>query len=324
MILATKAAIAHSGVGLPYQWVAAGLNGELYTSTTTDGSSWTQRTSSFGSDVITSVASNGVDLYIAVGHAGKLATSPDGINWTQRTSGYGTDNINRIAYGNGYWVTIGELGKSAYSTDGITWTLNSANTSTNLGGAIFYGDGLWTAGTGTGIYRTATDPTGTWTTRTSTITAGLPYAYYAPDQAIWVAGSDSGTTGSLASSADGITWTARTSSFSSNTSAVIVPAVFVSDGNVIIMGKTLNFFTPDLDVQTSTNGTTWTNRTPAVTASRCDWIAVDENSNFIMVSSVLGDDFQYTTDGVTWTTKPGISGKGFYAICHSSGLPSIR
>jgi hypothetical protein len=323
MILATKAAVAHSGAaGLPYQWVTAGANGYLYTSTTTDGSSWTSQTSSFGSDVIYGVASDGVSQYVAVGAAGKLATSPDGITWTQRTSSFGGDTILGISYGDGYWVAVGDAGKVATSTDGITWTQRTSGTPNQIS-SVAYGNGLFALGGSGGYLATAPDPTSTWTSRTSTLGQRV-YLYYAPDQAIWVAWGDPGTSGAFASSTDGTTWTSRNSAVSLPAPNVLTRGGFSSTASVIAFGSTISFIGPTCDVQSSTNGTTWTNRTPGTSSDRIAGMAVDDAGNFIVCSDVIGGSFQSSTNGTSWTDQGGVTGRGFYAICHSSGTPSIR
>lgn len=311
MIPAVSAATGGGAAGLPYQWVTAGSNGELYTSTSTTvaNGSWTSRTSSFGTSVIYSVASNGTNLYVAVGESGKLATSPDGVTWTQRTSSFSTTSIKYVAYGNGYWVAVGDSAKVAYSTDGITWTQKTTGiTSTVV--RVAYGNGLWVIGNDLGNFYTATDPTGTWTSRTSTLFVTSDILYF-KGQSIWVAGADTGTTGALASSTDGLTWTARTSAislaganaqFAANTTVV---AALVPDASL------------SLDIQSSTNGTAWTNRTPAI-SSGIAWFGMSDDAGLLVFNG-----FQTSSDGTTWSSRTAPS-SNLVCGCHSSGTPSIR
>lgn len=318
MIIAAKGAVsAASSAALPYRWVIVGSNGELKTSDSTTANSWTTRTSSFGTTGIENVASNGLDLYVAVGKSGKLATSNDGITWTQQTSGFGTTEINAIAYGgDGYWVATGQNGKLATSLDGITWTQQTSGTTQTLW-SVAWGANTWVTGGGGGVMRTASNPTGTWTGRTSTLTnIYWNRIYYAPDQAIWVAGNDTGTTGALASSTDGLTWTARNSAFS----MAQLFGAFQSNSSVIVCGNTTNDGSAVCDVQSSTNGTTWTDRTPADGTEYIQASASDESGFIIMA----GTKIQSTTDGTTWTDRGSPSMLGLIGCCHSSGLPAIR
>ena len=141
----TWAAPATSGVSFTYRavaaaglysieyngsnlYVAAGGNGLL--STSTDGITWTARTSGFGSNSINKVA-YGNGLWVAVGDAGLITTSTDGITWTARTANFSTNNIKDVIYANSTWVAVGAGGGSTntggitYSTDGLTWTRKS-------------------------------------------------------------------------------------------------------------------------------------------------------------------------------------------------------
>lgn len=323
MIVATKAALGSASFG--YFWVAVGANGTLYTndSDTLASGSWTSRTSSFGTTSIIGVASNGVNLLVAVGGSGTLATSPDGVTWTQQTSSFGSTGINAVAFGNNIWVAVGNSGKIATSTDGVTWTQRTSGTTSALN-TVQYGDGIWVVGGDAGLIRTATDPTATWTARTSTIALaiGRGSVCYFPAGDMWVAGSDAGTSGALASSPDGITWTARNSAYSlsggafvtaCNTSAVVATELFATTAG-----------------QSSTNGTTWTSRTLA-DATAQSRTAASDNKNQIAVGgqndalSPTAWNFQYSTDGITWTDANGPSvSQALFCLCHSTGVQSIR
>jgi len=314
MIPAVSAATGGGAAGtLPYLWIVAGQSGELYTSTSTTvaNGSWTSRTSSFSTTLINAVASNTSDLYVAVGESGKLATSPDGTTWTQRTSSFGTNHINDVAYGNGYWVAVGNSPtKVAYSTDGINWTQKT----TGIGGNVVkvaWGNGLWIIADDASGFYTATDPTGTWTSRTSTLSTVNDLVYF-KGQSIWVGGNDSGTTGAFASSTDGTTWTARTSAITIASGGV---AYFAANTTVIAALCTTGVLT--VDIESSTNGTTWTDRTPATT-SGIPYFGMSDNNGLLVFSG-----FQTSSDGTTWSSRTQPSGN-IICGCHSSGMPSNR
>ena len=299
---------------LPYLWVTAGTSGALYTSSSTtfaDGT-WTSRTSSFGTTNIYAVASNGTSQYVAVGDTGKLATSPDATTWTQRTSSFGTTEIRNVAYGNGYWVAVGGTGKVAHSTDGTTWT----QVTTGVSGTVYsvaWGNGLWAIGGSSGTIYTATDPTGTWTSRTSTLSS-IQFIHYAKSQSIWIAGTDTGTTGALASSTDGLTWTARNSAFS-----LFGTGSAVASNTSVIAGA----FIPaslQVDIQSSTNGTTWTDRTPGVSSGI---ILSGTSSASDDAGLMVLPGYQTSTNGSTWSSSKN-GGGGELCVCHSSGTPSLR
>jgi hypothetical protein len=315
MIPAVSAAVSQQ-TPLAYQWVTAGGSGALYTSTSSTASTWTSRTSSFGTTNINKVAANGF-LFVAVGDSGKLGTSYDGITWTQQTSSFLTSGIYSVAYGNGYWVA-GGASKIATSTDGINWT-QQTNPAAGNWQAVAYGNGLWVLLQANGTMYTATDPTGTWTVRTSTLANGAYDVHYAKAQSIWVAGADqAATTGALASSTDGLTWTARTSA---NTTKSF--AWFASNSSVIICAT--SNATPTCDVQSSTNGTTWTDRTPASGVQYVYGAASDDAGLIAICAANTGGVIQTTSDGTTWTDRGApAAGVSMTAICHSSGTPSIR
>lgn len=320
MILAAKAASASGSSKLPYQWVAVMDNGSLYTSTSSTASSWTSRTSSFSSTAIRDVATDTFS-YVAVGDSGKLATSPDGITWTQQTSGFGTTGITSVAYGNGYWVAVGNSGKMSYSTNGTTWTSNDGLglSIVNTLSAVEWGNGTWAIIRDNGAVYTNTTPVGTWTARTSTLAAGGQTnraIWYWPDQSIWVAGSDSGTTGALASSTDAATWTARTSAIDMASSRTM----FVSNTSTIAC-RVQTRTTALGDVQNSTNGTTWTNQIPANTTIQMYTSAVDDAGLMAIAGAVV----ETSTDGSSWTDRGAIvAGPNCYGLCHSAGKPAIR
>jgi photosystem II stability/assembly factor-like uncharacterized protein len=85
----------------PSTAVAVGFAGRIFSST--DGTSWTSRTSGVTQPLNAVSYAGGV--FIAVGNAGILLTSPDGITWTNRTANTGTtNNLVGINYINSNWV----------------------------------------------------------------------------------------------------------------------------------------------------------------------------------------------------------------------------
>lgn len=211
-----------SWVGSPtYVWydiaygsgVYVGVGDIGYLQTSTDGTTWTSRTSGFStSNIYTTAYGNGV--FVIAGQSGKLSSSTDGITWTSRTAGVGTSVIYKVDYLNNNFVGIGTSGKITTSTDGITWTSQTSNTTYALR-ASAYGNGLYLVAGANGTIRTSTDLV-TWTTRTFAYTTAAVYsAVYG--NGLFVVGSNGASSQStngpakvIQSSTDGITWTSRT------------------------------------------------------------------------------------------------------------------
>ena len=311
MIVATKAALGANST--TYRWVAVGATGNLATSDSTTASSWTARTSSFGTTQINAVASDGAGFYVAVGNAGKLATSPDGITWTQRANPFSTNDINDVAYGNGVWVAVGGPsggGTLATATDPTgTWTSRTTGATTPIN-KIAYGAGLWALIQSNGTYRTATDPTGTWTTRSGTV--GSEFTRYNPIQAVWDVGYAAATaTNNIASSTDGTTFTTRSLP---NTTGIAGAGEILSNSSVIAIAYRSSGAA--CDIATSTDGIAWTDRTPAITATAVTAAAVDSGGFMVFAN---GTNVQTSSDGTTWTSRTGPTFTPL-GLCHASTI----
>jgi hypothetical protein len=204
------------GAGL---FVLGGGNGQMTTST--DGVTWTTRTSGFGTQGIFALTyGNGV--YVAGGLVGTLTTSTDGTTWTTRTSNFGSTAIRALTYGDGLYVAGGETGQLRTSTDAVTWTTRTSTFGATNIRALTYGT-LYVAGGDQGQLRTSTDAI-TWTTRTSGFGVSTINALAYSD-GIYIA---TGAGGTINTSTDGVTWTARTSGSTSPINGVAVSkGVFV-------------------------------------------------------------------------------------------------
>ena len=193
-------------------FVAVGNDGKL--STSINGTSWTSRTSGFGtsSNSIRGVA-YGNSLWVAVGQGGKCFTSIDAVSWTSRTSGHGSTTINDVVYGGSLWITIGGNNKVYSSPDGITWTGRSAgfsSTDSQLGNVEYLNSSTYIiCGSQSGISpRVSTSANGTsWSTRT-TLLSGDAAVGSSFGSSLYVVNSNTGSI-STAPSTDLATWTAR-------------------------------------------------------------------------------------------------------------------
>lgn len=225
-------------------FIAAGGNGLLGKST--DGASWTAKTSSFGTSEV-GVVAYGLGLFVIAGQSGKRAWSADGETWTAAaafgageyvkglaygdglwvavggakvetstdgktwTSGgtvFGSETMYSVAYGNGIWVATGTSGKIYTSTNGTSWTSRTSNNTETIW-SVTYGNGRFVAVDNSGRYQVNVDPTTAWPSPASIASAIFQGVCYGNGKFIAV-----GYGGRLYTSDDGSAWTVRTSGFS--------------------------------------------------------------------------------------------------------------
>lgn len=216
-------------------YLAAGSGGALYTSS--DGITWTSRTSGFGSTRIWSIA-YGAGLYVAVGNNGTITTSPDGVTWTARTSNVSTNQLYAVYFANNRFVAVGAganggTGGITSSTDGITWTkATTPTTSATILSCVHYGNGYWVTlgdtNTNQGYY--SSNGT-TWTAFNSGTGGNAVAAYYS--NGYWFVINDTYTVRVRASDPTS-TWTTLSVNkfgFNYNSSANGGQHCFTVDGN---------------------------------------------------------------------------------------------
>lgn len=213
--------------------------------TSTDGITWTTRTSpsglghqgiTFGSGLFVTVVGNGTtstsiytstdgitwtartspstgyqgvffgnSLFVAFGSS-IVSTSTDGITWTSRTAAGAWVGCS---YGASKFVLVSNGTAAAYSTDGATWTVTT-NGISGGSGAVVFGNGIFAAvgGGGTNYASSSTDGI-TWTVRGAANSLSWQNVQFGNGQ--FIATAESGTGNRIMSSTNGITWTARTS-----------------------------------------------------------------------------------------------------------------
>jgi hypothetical protein len=231
-------------------WVIAGRasspSNTAIIANSTDLTTWTSRTTQFGSEIIYGVYYGG-DRFVAFGGGSPgVSTSPDGVTWTQRTGGFQGNLIFTGAYGNSTYFLGGESAKYSWSIDGSTFTSNAASigiwstTSANAGYllAAAYGNNTWVVGGGIG--QIATSPStakDSWTKRTTGFATSMNISALVFDGSKFIAFT---TTGLIRTSPDGITWTARTS----NATSEIKGCVYY-DGTLVAVGNSGTIITSD-------------------------------------------------------------------------------
>ena len=210
------------------------------------------------------------------------ATSPDGITWTARTLP-ATDYWVSVtwspqlglfcAVAGGYGVTGRNSQNAATSPDGITWTLRT------FGGTSGQSNNPWTS------------------------------VCWSPQRSLFVVVAYNTTT--VQTSPDGVTWTARTSALNSNAWSSVTWSpqlgLFCAVAGVVA-GQTVNQLTNN--AATSSDGTTWTNRTLPKTDNWSSVCWSPEVGIFCTVGGGLtgaggfaSSNAATSSDGVTWTTR---------------------
>jgi hypothetical protein len=183
--------IAYNGSNI---WVAVSNGGYLFSSS--NGTSWTSRTSGFGTTDIRGVAF-GNGLFVAYGSNGIITTSTDGTTWTARTSGFGTNYVAYAVYANSLWVAVGNgasvnTGGITTSTDGLTWTRRTVPTPIgSYLNHVTYANGYWVAvgGSSTNNMCYSTDGA-TWTATADTSGSASSFIYYNGTQWLSIGGSN--------------------------------------------------------------------------------------------------------------------------------------
>lgn len=200
-------------------------------------------------------------------------------------------------------VAVGGNTTLSGSTDGTTWRTIDLSSGDYLSAVVWSGTNtLVTVGQSGAIY-TNTTGSASWLLRTSGTTENL--FGVASSGSLFVA---VGAGGTIISSPDGVTWTARISHTTKTLAAVAwctaTTAQFVAVGNGGV-------------IETSPDGVTWTLRSSGTTeflngvGCSGSLIAVGEGSD----SS--GGEMLTSPDGITWTQRPVSSTNAVYGVAWS-------
>ncbi|MEI7690427.1 MAG: hypothetical protein WCI63_02280 [bacterium] len=203
-------------------WVAVG-DGPNPIVTSTDGIIWTGRDKIFKGGV--GVAWNG-SMWVAVGYQKygdrtnrtSIATSTDGIKWVARSTPMLTGAAN-VAWNGSSWLVTGEnsytgFSKIVISTDGINWTERASQFSSTANDVAWNGHNWIVVGSGQNVSAVSSDGTN-WTVAPYESTPFVDITGVAWNGNMWVgvgvgkSGEYPSGTGIIATSTDGISWTAR-------------------------------------------------------------------------------------------------------------------
>jgi hypothetical protein len=226
-------------------------------------------------------------------------TSTDGV-WTSVHTNSAASQWNDMIVANGYYVATASSGILSTSTNGSTWTQNSSAATVFGGSAIWsvaYSSSLnlFVATGSAGLLATATDPTGTWTARTSSFaTSPVYYCIWSTSLSLFVA---VGSSGKIATSSNGTAWTQQTSGITTNIYAI------AANGTQLVAGGSNSV------ILRSTNGTAWTNARPlpsevsATLASNIFAIIAGSTAGEFWLCGGVSLLYKSTDSGVTWTPQ---------------------
>ncbi len=203
-------------------------------------------------------------------------------------STFGTTNINAVtSSGINEYIAVGNSGKVGTSPNGITWTQRDSSFDGSNIYCIAYYDGLYVIGGSSGKMAVSSNAGATWTLVPSSFGASTVLAVtYSTSASLWIA---AGGSGKLATSIDGLSWTQRTSSFSTT----FINGLYASSSLIVAVGF-------DGKLATSTNGTSWTQRSSSFVTSSIYAVASDtESGRFVAVGD--SGKIAYSANGLSWT-----------------------
>lgn len=267
----------------------------------TDGITWTQRTTSVTGGGLASIAWNG-SRFVAVGY-GMVLTSTDGITWQNNSSGMSGVALFNVVWaadqgshsGGDKFFAFDRNAKVYLSSDGTSWSSRSTG---SLGITWSVWDGKNVVGVGDGI-TTAKSGSGTsWSEKASGVSSALWDIAYSSSMGYVAVGDDH----TILTSSNGTTWTRRNTG-ADFSSGLTLDGVAWSGTQFVAVGGDPTRATAAL-VATSSDGTTWTKRTlsmkgelTGIAWSGSLYAAVGRQG--IIVTS---------SDGVTWTPRSSPAG----------------
>ncbi|MFY7886358.1 MAG: hypothetical protein ACOVOV_16095 [Dolichospermum sp.] len=279
-------------LGTTFVLIGSHVSGGIWTST--DGTTWTQR-SGISSEQVTGVYYNGSNLYVATTNIdGKVYTSPDLVTWTSRTITNYVQNSNQscVFFNSAWYLTSGQNdGFSALwrSTDGTTWT-NISNT-TRFGSSVrecqLFASGTRLVACHGNTVSSTTDGT-TWTH--STLESASSVGTFSNNTFVLF-------NHRLFTSTNGTTWTHRLGGLILPTTKgnITYPSIF-SDGTTFAVAS--DYYNT---VLYTTDGINWSNALYGISQNaRTVYDVTKISSVWLMCSS--GGIFS-STDLATWTAS---------------------
>lgn len=268
-------------------------------------------------------------MFVAVGDtdvSGNAMRSTDGLNWTAMSIATTASWRNVIwADGPGLFVAAGRTAAGAstvaYSSDGINWTSATGLVAATERYRIAYAPSLnryvvIPSGTSAGVGQYTSDLAGSWTL-TNAFTAGnFGDLEWSESLGLFVATDPSGTADpqQVMTSADGITWTRRTTNNNRQWTAVRWSDV---DAKFIAIAQTGS------GVMTSPDGVVWTAVNSAANANTWQGITETPAGRLVAVADTafVGNQVMYSDDGgATWTATAAAASRAWTDVVYSPEL----
>ncbi|MSW46666.1 MAG: hypothetical protein F2837_12115, partial [Actinobacteria bacterium] len=283
------------------------MTGTKRVMTSPDGIAWTQHSVPENNFWYSVTYGNG--LFVAVSSDGtrRVMTSPDGVIWTARSAP--ADAWTSVTYANGQFVAVSQSGTAMTSPDGLIWTVHAAVT--NNWWSVTYGNGLFVAVSFNGTNRVMTSPDGvTWTARSAPEAKGWRSVTFGNGLFVATAIDSNKPMTSI----DGINWTMGSA-----------PGRWYEGYNALTYGNGLFVATGQNLVITSTDGVTWTTRSPA--EWNVTWLSIIYgNGKFVAVAAQSFPTTRVMTAELTEVATPNAptslavtSGKGSASVSFTPG-----
>ena len=241
-------------------------------------------------------ASLGLYVAVTLGNNGTY-TTPDLINWdiiTSASVGKTNAGVTQISYCSGLGLFIGVMANGSsnvfISSDGYTWTVSHVNANRNIACATCSSTTILAAefnDTDNSIQYVWTSTDGTSWTRRALAASGksITAAHYSAGLSLFVIGCSDG---SIQTSPDAITWTARTSNIASQINA------FDSNSSLIVAVGNSGV------ISSSPTGATWTARTTQTSSDLRGVAYSPTTTTWVARGTVVA---MASVDGTTWGTQ---------------------
>lgn len=203
-------------------YIISGANGSIKLSQ--DLNTWGSAITTVDTNVINGFTYANSKFVCSVTSQNYVKVSTNGTSWSTQSTGGGAGVATNIFFGNNKYVLLLSNSTLRHSTDGISWTPETTGFVANDG---IYANGLYVLVGGLGQIKTSTD-LASWTTRVSEGSGEFHRIAYGNNTFVAVF-EQSSTTGKIAYSADGISWTVITPSVVDNG----VFSICFSDGHFI-------------------------------------------------------------------------------------------